>query len=147
MTYVEKNLAAGETVRYSATRHWIAFVVPVAITVFLLLSAMPGGIKAIVPMLFFGVLLLFIAWLRMHATEMAMTSRRLIAKRGMMHTHSIEISHAKIESIQVNQGLFGKIFGYGTVMIIGIGGTPESFPGISNPFEFRRQVQTVIDPA
>jgi hypothetical protein len=47
----------------------------------------------------------------------------------------------KVEAIQVDQGILGRIFNYGTITIVGTGGTKEPFRGIAKPLEFRRQVQ------
>jgi uncharacterized membrane protein YdbT with pleckstrin-like domain len=44
----------------------------------------------------------------------------------------------KIESVNVDQGILGRILGYGTIRIVGSGGTRESFPKISKPLQFRK---------
>jgi uncharacterized membrane protein YdbT with pleckstrin-like domain len=48
---------------------------------------------------------------------------------------------SKIESVNVDQGILGRILGYGTIRIIGTGGTKEAFPKILNPLEFRKKFQ------
>jgi hypothetical protein len=52
---------------------------------------------------------------------------------------------AKIESISVDQSLAGRMFGFGTIVVRGTGGTPEPFATIAHPLEFRRRVQEQID--
>ena len=162
MSYISDNLLPGESVRYIATRHWIVLVIPFVVGSFLLLSGTmaviigltstdpdSGILTGVSPsrLIFFGGFFLFFAYMRRKAIEMAVTSRRIIAKHGVIRTRSIEISHAKVESIQIDQSLLGKMCGYGTVTIRGVGGTPEPFSKISSPFEFRRQVQSLLDPA
>jgi uncharacterized membrane protein YdbT with pleckstrin-like domain len=48
---------------------------------------------------------------------------------------------SKIESVNVDQSILGRMLGYGTIRIIGTGGTREEFPNISNPIEFRKKFQ------
>ena len=45
---------------------------------------------------------------------------------------------AKVESVQVNQGMLGRIFNYGTLVISGAGAPQAPIPGISDPMAFRR---------
>ena len=44
-------------------------------------------------------------------------------------------------AVRVDQGLLGRLLGYGTIVVTGTGGTNEPFASIANPLEFRRQVQ------
>ncbi len=77
-------------------------------------------------------------------TEFALTNRRIIAKKGIIRQHSMEILLDKVESITISQPLDGRIFGFGTVTVIGSGGTQELFKSISNPMELRKQVNSQI---
>jgi hypothetical protein len=45
----------------------------------------------------------------------------------------------------VNQGIAGRMFGYGDIVVTGSGGTEEAFPDIQAPLELRRAVQSVTD--
>jgi membrane protein YdbS with pleckstrin-like domain len=161
MSYIEKNLLPGETINYRATRHWIALSIPVALALFFFVCAVMRAFEyfsqsdsdsnlavglGVYPLLL-GCLLLVFAYIRLKAIEMAVTSRRVIAKRGFLHTRSIDIPLAKIESILVNQAPMGRLLDYGTVTIRGVAGTPEHFSLIRHPLEFRNQVHAVIEPA
>ena len=73
------------------------------------------------------------------------TTKRVIVKIGVLQTRSVELLLGKVEGITVNQGLGGKLFGYGEIVITGSGGTKEQFSGIQSPFDFRRAVQTATD--
>jgi uncharacterized membrane protein YdbT with pleckstrin-like domain len=66
-------------------------------------------------------------------------------KVGVLRTRSIELLLGKIEAISVDQGILGRIFGYGDIVLTGSGGTREPFTGIQAPLDFRRAVQTVTD--
>ena len=46
----------------------------------------------------------------------------------------------KVESVNVDQTLLGRIFGYGTVVVHGTGGGLEPLPNIASPITFRNHV-------
>jgi uncharacterized membrane protein YdbT with pleckstrin-like domain len=59
----------------------------------------------------------------------------------LIRRHSLELLLRQVEGIRVDQGLLGRVLGYGTIVVGGTGGTAEPFPEIASPLEFRRQVQ------
>jgi uncharacterized membrane protein YdbT with pleckstrin-like domain len=89
-------------------------------------------------------ILIFIGLLKRNATEMAVTNKRVIVKSGLADRRTIELLLPRIESIAVEEPALGRILGYGTVIVRGTGGTPEVFPQIARPLEFREQVQRQI---
>ena len=91
-----------------------------------------------------GVVAFLAAFIRRHATEIVVTDRRVIFKRGILSRHTVEMNVSKIETVDVEQGLGARLLGYGTVVIRGTGGTFETFDRIAHPNEFRRQVQQQI---
>lgn len=60
---------------------------------------------------------------------------------GFIQRHTVETMLGKVESIGVEQSLVGRVLDYGTILVVGTGGTQDSFKNIANPLEFRRQVQ------
>ena len=66
-------------------------------------------------------------------------------KVGFIRRNSLEIFLHKIESVYVEQSLFGRIFNYGVIVIAGTGGSKDPFPFIPNPLLFRRKVQEQIE--
>ena len=85
-----------------------------------------------------GLILWIVAFIRYKTTEMAFTNKRVIAKFGFISRQTIELNISKVESIQVNQGILGRIFNYGTVIVSGAGNPQAPIPGISDPMAFRR---------
>ena len=85
-----------------------------------------------------GWIFLVLAYIRYKTTELAITSRRVIAKFGFISRRTVEINISKVESIQVDQGILGRIFNYGTLVISGAGDPQAPIPGISDPMAFRR---------
>jgi uncharacterized membrane protein YdbT with pleckstrin-like domain len=76
-----------------------------------------------------------------YTDEFAITNKRVIIKTGLISRKTFEMNHSKIESVNVDQGVFGRLLGYGTIRIVGSGGTREIFPKIQNPLEFRKKFQ------
>lgn len=103
---------------------------------------------------FFGILLLMwvigivfivFAILNVMTTELALTNKRVIAKFGFIRRQTIEININRIESISVNQGFWGRIFNYGSIVVRGTGGSHAPIPYIARPMEFRQQFNDFID--
>ena len=78
-------------------------------------------------------------------TELAFTNKRVIAKFGFISRKTIEIGLTKVESLQVDQGILGRIFNFGTLVISGAGNPQAPIPGISNPMTFRRSFMEFQD--
>lgn len=124
MGYVDTNLMTNERVKYKADLHWVIYV--------------PGILLCIIIIGFF---LLLIAWIRSKTTEIAVTNQRLVIKTGLITRHTLEMNLSKVENIGVEQGVIGRMLNYGTIIVVGTGGTREAFTSISKPLEFRKAVQ------
>lgn len=94
-----------------------------------------------------GLVFWLVAFIRYKTTELAFTNKRVIAKFGFISRHTIELNINKIESIQVSQGILGRILNFGTLIISGAGNPQAPIPGISNPIAFRRSFMEVQDQA
>jgi uncharacterized membrane protein YdbT with pleckstrin-like domain len=163
MSYIESNLVPGETVIYETRLHWIVMLWHIILGCLLLglpgvlllyyaltqtgietkiLHAMEGG--GIV-LLVCGVVVILMGMVRRNATEMAVTNRRVVIKTGLVSRKTIEMLLNKVESIEVSETTFGRMMGYGTIVVIGTGGTLEPFHKVAHPLEFRSQVQQLIE--
>ncbi len=108
-------------------------------------------------LLFFGLLLLplfgaglilwAVAYVRIKSTELAVTTKRLIVKHGFIRRSTIEININKVESIQVNQSLLGRMLDFGTLVIAGTGASHAPIDGIAEPLAFRRAFVEAQDAA
>ncbi len=85
-----------------------------------------------------GLIPLAIAYVRYKSTELAVTTRRVIVKTGFVSRQTVEINLNKVESIQVNQGVLGRMLDFGTLVVAGTGTSHEPIAGISRPIEFRK---------
>lgn len=118
MGYVRNNLISGEHIVYETRLHWIIYISwEAAFT--LLISPI----------------------IARKTSEFAVTNKRVIIKTGFISRRTIELNLSKIESVQVEQGILGRILGYGTIVLIGTGGTKEPFNSISDPLTFRKKFQ------
>jgi membrane protein YdbS with pleckstrin-like domain len=97
--------------------------------------AMAGGVVAVL-----GILLLLATWIRRRATEIVVTDRRVIFKRGLLTRHTVEMNVSKIETVDVEQGLSGRIWDYGTLLIRGTGSGFEPLVGVGSPIQIRNAI-------
>ncbi len=95
---------------------------------------------ALMWLVFIGVLFWLAAVIRYMTTELAFTNKRVVAKTGFISRKTIELNLAKVESIQVQQGIIGRIFNFGTLIISGAGNPQAPLKGISNPMTFRNSL-------
>jgi uncharacterized membrane protein YdbT with pleckstrin-like domain len=134
-SYVEQNLIKDERVLYVArVSLWTEWRL---IALGLVLLAAFG----------LGLVFLVAAWVRYRSTELAVTSRRVVAKFGFVSRRTIEMNLAKVETVQVEQSVAGRLFDFGSLIISGAGIPQEPIPGISQPMEFRRRLLEAQDGA
>jgi uncharacterized membrane protein YdbT with pleckstrin-like domain len=126
MGYVESNLGSGEQIVHRGELHWAIFI--------------PGVV--LVPVFGIGVLLLISELISKFTTEMAVTNKRVIIKSGLISRRTIEMNLTKVENIGVSQSILGRLLDYGTITVVGTGGTREPFKWVRSPLDFRRAVQT-----
>ena len=92
----------------------------------------------LLPALGLGLIFIGMAYVRYKTTELAITTRRVIVKHGFVRRRTVEININKVESIQVDQEVLGRMFNFGTLVIAGAGDPQAPIAGISSPMEFRK---------
>ena len=92
-----------------------------------------------------GIVFLLIAFINVWTTELAITNRRIIAKTGLIRRNTIELKVTRVESLGVDQGILGRIFNFGSIIVKGIGGSNAPIPYIAKPLEFRQRVNHYLD--
>ena len=80
------------------------------------------------------------AWFRRWTTEIDVTDRRIVYKRGLINRHAVEMNMDKVATVDVDQSVFGRLLNYGDITIRGIGSTIEQLRGIDAPLDFRNHV-------
>lgn len=144
MGYIEKNLMSGEKVIYRTKLHWVIFLRPVIFLPVAIIGFASGseGIGELFIVL--TVLMGISSFINYSTSEFAVTNKRVLVKVGCIRRHSLETLLTKVEGIGVDQGILGRILGYGTIVVTGTGGTKERFHKIDAPLEFRKRVQEQI---
>jgi uncharacterized membrane protein YdbT with pleckstrin-like domain len=149
MSYVASVLQPDEKVRYVTNIHWIIYLRGLAL---LVLAAVVYGVSRqpigghwfwywLAWLLFvIAAAFLFQAWFRRWTTEIAVTSRRIIKKQGFVWRKTKEIALDKVESVDVDQSIAGRIFDYGDVLVHGTGQAIEELKLIGSPIQFRNHV-------
>jgi len=153
MSYVQKTLAADERVLAVGEIHWIAFAGPVLFAVFgVIVLAMSFMSPFLNNLGLVGILLLVVggAWglvtfIDKRTTEFALTSKRVIVKRGWIGRKTEEQRLEKIDSIAVDQSVMGRLLQYGTVTVRGSGVSLTPVKGISDALAFRVAAQQAIE--
>jgi uncharacterized membrane protein YdbT with pleckstrin-like domain len=77
--------------------------------------------------------------------ELTITSKHIIFKTGLISRQTIKLNHSTINSLQVKQNIFGRIFGFGTIIFNVTGGEKTEISGICKPLEFEKDARTTID--
>ena len=134
-SYIEGILIKDEKVVYIAHISLWSLTPLLAIGLFLL------------PLFGLGLVSWLIAFIRYKATELAITNKRVIAKRGFIRRQTVELNINKVESIQVSQTVWGRIFNYGSLVISGAGAPQAPILSISKPLQFRRVFMETQDQA
>lgn len=101
----------------------------------------------------FGILFLFLLglWFFAHmmvvkaTTEIAVTTERLIYKKGLIARHVGELNVDRIEGVSVRQDILARLFGYGRVCVRGMGVGEVLLPPIEQPIEFKKAIHEAKD--
>ena len=151
--YIDDILQPGERVLFSTNAHWIFFLPAIATwiatVVFLVLSRMVDTEGLIVLYLALaavaGLAALYwtaTAWFHSWTTETDVTNMRVIHKTGFIKRRTFEMSLDKVESVDVNQSILGRIMNYGDVTIQGVGEGTQTISTIARPLAFRTAITT-----
>ncbi len=152
MRYVRGVLQPGETVVYETRLHWLIYLR--AILALIVCGVLAGGAAATadsqklslalwIAAAIFALLALSAglrAFVRRTTTELAVTDHRVIYKTGLLSRHTLEMNRSKVESVDVNQTILGRILGYGTIIVRGTGGSLEPMRRIADPLNFRSHI-------
>ena len=148
MSYLDSVLQPGEKILHRTTVSWTLFIPGIALLILAIIaySALPSGLWANAVLIIIGLPALFLlarAWFTRWTTEIAVTNSRVILKRGFIRRHTIEMNMDKVESVDVDQSLLGRLFNYGNITVRGTGSSFEPLRMIDYPLRFRSQVTAV----
>jgi uncharacterized membrane protein YdbT with pleckstrin-like domain len=80
------------------------------------------------------------AWFRRAITELAITNRRVIYKRGFLRRHTVEMNMDKVETVDVDQTVAGRLLGFGSIRVQGTGQGIENLNRVASPVQLRNAI-------
>jgi uncharacterized membrane protein YdbT with pleckstrin-like domain len=83
------------------------------------------------------------AWFLRWTTEIAVTDKRIIYKRGFIRRHTVEMNMDKVATVDVDQSILGRMLDYGSIRIVGTGGTSgiEWLHRVAAPLALRTAIE------
>ncbi|MGE0109546.1 MAG: PH domain-containing protein [Bdellovibrionales bacterium] len=162
-SYVKRAMHADEEIIYAAQLHWVIYQSGFLIALLGALLGHFGGnfVREIAPekvseffvpilshislgVVALGALMLISAYIRQISTELVVTNHRVIAKHGYISTTSYELMMTKVEGATIDQTIWGRIWGYGTLMVKGTGGGSSPINHVSDPYKFHTYLMNSI---
>lgn len=170
---IEGLLMPGEIVRYAGRRHWLSYqrafscffiaVLGIITTlmlrhhegpIFVLFSSVqaPGSERILAE--YAAVLFLLLGTMSAITTAilnwtliMAITSRRIILRLGLVARDTTDLPLGKIDIVMIDQGVLDRITGCGTVVVRTISESTTSFAAITQPTAFRNAIISAMEDA
>ena len=154
MRYVRRVLQPGETIVYATRLHPVIYWRAILLLIIAIILAVAAwytsnnqnvGLALGIAAAIFALLALssaFRAFVRRASTELAVTDQRVIYKTGLLARHTLEMNRARVENVTVDQTVAGRLSGYGTVTVRGVGTAFEPIRNISDPLTFRNYLTT-----
>lgn len=131
MAYINESLSKGEKVHKVYKLHWFSKI-PMVIWIILA-----------IPTIGLTLILAIYEWLRLRSLEYGTTNKRVIMKSGIISRKTEEMRMGSIETVEIEQSVSGRIFGFGNVKVTGRGISDVIFTKIDNPMEVKRSIESV----
>ncbi len=149
--YVDEILQPGERLLYSTNAHWMFYLPAIAAwavaLVLLILSRTTAADWLVLVCLAAAAIVAIVAlywtvraWFHRFSTETDVTDRRVVHKTGFIKRRTFEMALDKIESVDVDQSILGRILNYGDVTIMGVGEGRQTIKTIASPLAFRNAI-------
>lgn len=141
-SYARQNLLSDETILHEAKFHWIIYVP--GMIFFALIPFFPFETIYVATLVVMALMSLAKSYVMMISTEFVVTDQRVIVKTGFISRNTAELNHRSVESINLDQSILGRIFGYGSLYIKGTGAGISPVAYVDHPLEFRKQVLEIV---
>lgn len=147
MSYVERTLSYGETILGKADYHWSWYtaaswpLVLGIIAAVLSIWVLEASVWLALALFVLGTILTIAAWIPLLAVEIAVTSQRIVFKKGWLKRRVEELGLRAIEEINLSQTVLGRMLGYGSIIAFGTGESEIRLPPIAKPIDFRRRIE------
>lgn len=134
MSYIAESLSTGEEVAALFRLHWVARI---PLVIWLLLG---------IPTLGITLVLALYEYLRVRHIEQGVTNKRVIFKAGIISRKSEEMKLGSIETVEIDQGVLGRMLGYGSVKVTGRGTSDVLFRLVDDPMAVKRAIESISHP-
>jgi uncharacterized membrane protein YdbT with pleckstrin-like domain len=149
--YIDEILQPDEKVLYSTNAHWIFYLPAIAawaLAILLFVLSRTTVSETVVLLCLSASVVAGIAalywtakgWFHRWTTETDVTNLRVVHKTGFVKRRTFEMSLDKVESVDVNQSILGRVLNYGDVTILGVGEGKETISTIASPLTFRNYI-------
>lgn len=132
-SYIEQSLNKNETLIATFKFHWSAWI---PFWLFVVLAPVTLGISLIFALA---------SYLTLKCTERGVTSRRVIQKKGVISRKTDEMKLSAVETVEIQQGILGRIFGFGTIQVTGRGISKVVLKGVDDPLKVKRTIEEAED--
>jgi membrane protein YdbS with pleckstrin-like domain len=152
LSYLDKILQPGERVLVIGRLHWIIFLPSLLLMAAAVALAAAASLSSLSPqeataayalaglLALMGALVFLGRQARRWTTQFAVTEHRIVVKRGLISLHTVEMNADKVESVDVDQGLLGRMLGFGTVTVHGTGARWDPIALVADPLGFRNAI-------
>jgi len=130
MSYIEESLSEGEKIVRVFKQHWVTRMW--LVLWILLIVTLPIALYE---------------WLRLRTMEHGVTNKRVIFKQGIISRRTEEMKLGSIETVEIDQGVWGRMLGFGDIKVTGRGVSDVLFRRIDDPMEVKRGIEGVSHPA
>jgi uncharacterized membrane protein YdbT with pleckstrin-like domain len=153
MTYSEESLGQNEKLIYQAHFHqlyyiaaWVSFAFFLAIAFWSIIYAQDSLRWVLLGVCAAGLVALAVWMKPIWTTEIVVTNHRLVLKRGWLSRSTTELQLKNIEQVNFHQGLFGRIFGFGQIVVHGTGVDDLILPAIAQPTALVKAIENASIP-
>lgn len=156
--YTASTLTPGEEIELVGRLHYFALIIPCFLTtasfaaVFMALGYTSVLVRYNQPIYYLAVwlpviaLLIFtvVSWLKRSLIEMVCTNKRVVKRTGIINVTTEELNRERIESVEIRQSIFGRLFNYGDILFSGTGTSKVVFNFINQPRLMKQIIDAVI---
>lgn len=134
MSYIEESLSKDEQIESLFKLHWFAWV---PMWIWIVLGLVTLGITWLIAIY---------EYLRLRSIEQGVTNKRVVYKTGIISRRTDEMKITSIETVEIDQGVIGRLFGFGDVRVTGRRISDVVFRRIDDPMAVKRTIESVSHP-
>ena len=156
--YTASTLTPGEDIEIVGRLHYFALIIPSLLTILSFVSivfaiGLTGSESQRMPVMNMIVWLPIIAlvmftissWLKRNMVEMVCTNKRVVKRTGIINVTTEELHRERIESVEIRQSIFGRIFNYGDILFSGTGTSKIVFNFVNQPRLMKQMIDSIIN--